>query len=301
MFLDIGDCVIEEMIREFGKNIRIAFMPYKREMWSCMQSVYEAGSRRHDVTCAVFPIPWRTKNETGGYHRDYFSEYKGKTIEEFNPDVCVIHYPYDTGNKLTEIHPDYTAMRLNFMEYKIVYIPYYGYGCGNTVAKQPGTMLADMIILDREEHKQSYLNAGIPEEVLCVTGCPKRDLLDQKPEVILLTTSLIPFMNHFFSEASDIKRIVEGEYCQGSQIIYRPHPLLDDGMREMVSSMYDSYKAFNEWMSQFCLIDRAGSLERSMMIADRLICDGGSVVDEWNCLPEGKPVAMISDEVYKWL
>lgn len=292
VFMDIGERVLDCILDEYGDHCSgLAFMPYKRQMWSCMETVYKAAKRR-GIDCAVIPVPYKFKRY-GAWRTDDFLEYDIDTLESFNPDICVIHYPYDGGNKLTEIHPDYYAWTLRQQGKKIVYIPYFGFGCGDAIANQPGTLLADMIILDREEYKAPYLKAGIPEEVLYVTGCPKRDLLDEKPEVVLMALSLTPFLNHLRPEIDKIMKRVLDELAKGNLVVYRPHPLLTGGVEHFRPEMVDEYSRFMYWMRERCMVYEGGNMEQAMLIADRMICDGGSIVTEWECLADDKPIEII--------
>ena len=49
-------------------------------------------------------------------------------IEEYRPDFIYIHNPYDGGNKITSVYPDYYAKKLKDITDCLIYVPYFVLG-----------------------------------------------------------------------------------------------------------------------------------------------------------------------------
>ena len=177
----------------------IVFLPYKASMWDSLESIWLAAKEDPRCECYVVPIPYYDKDSHGRlttYHYEgaQFPEYVPVTdyrdfdLASRNADIIYIHNPYDDGNHVTSVDPDYYSARLKAYTDKLVYVPYYATSGGMSEAQSlcKAYLSADYIIVQAEGHKD-YFDAGIPREKLLALGSPKFDrvvkLCENPPEV----------------------------------------------------------------------------------------------------------------------
>ena len=86
--------------------------------------------------------------------------------------ICIfIHNPYDDHNYVTSVHPFFYSFNLKQFTDLLVYIPYFVHQ-NDIVAEHycvlPGTIYADVVILQSEKVREQYLRyyeAALPELV----------------------------------------------------------------------------------------------------------------------------------------
>ncbi|MDR1571690.1 MAG: hypothetical protein LBS32_04115 [Clostridiales Family XIII bacterium] len=186
-------------------RLEIAFLPYKASMADSIESVYLAA--KADPACDAYwvPIPYYDRNPDGSLGRAYcegagfygkgieVTDWREYDIEARRPDAIFTFSPYDGGNLVTSIHPDYYCGRLRGLTDLLVYIPYFvaadesgvqGHFC--TLA---GCLHAHRVILQSEPVRRFYIEAfkkferekgcrgrfGRPEEKFVALGSPKFD------------------------------------------------------------------------------------------------------------------------------
>lgn len=271
-----GEKALMAIIRQYGNNIRIAFINYKREMWNCMDSIYEA-ARSFGIAASIINI---------GYRYKFADHYQADAMPtEFYPedyDIAIINYPYDDNNTLTGLNPAFYTASLHDYGLKIVYVPYFGYGCSNNTANQPGAKAADMIILDRESDKDPYLAAGIPEDRLMVTGAPKTDAIQKAKanmNICCIALSLMPTINNFSYTITKTRALIERLVGTGSTVIFRAHPLLIGGITQYKADKLVEWTNFIEEVRDCCLMDETPTPERTLAISNRVYLNGGSLAD----------------------
>lgn len=127
---------LKREIGEFPAKYRVLFLPYKYSMWDSLESIYEAAEKDPECEAYVMPIPYYDKDghdnmigmhdESDLYPKDLdVVSWREHTVDEINPDIIFIHNPYDEGNLVTSIHPDYYTWKLVRDDRLVVYVPYY--------------------------------------------------------------------------------------------------------------------------------------------------------------------------------
>ncbi|WP_334117540.1 hypothetical protein, partial [Ligilactobacillus sp.] len=125
-----------ERSKKVTASYRILFLPYKYSMWDSLESIHEAAMEDPECESLVMPIPYYDRDshgnlaelhdESGLYPAELgILSWKDNTVEEIDPDIIYIHNPYDEGNRLTSIHPDYYTSRLTGDDRLVIYVPYY--------------------------------------------------------------------------------------------------------------------------------------------------------------------------------
>jgi len=151
-------------------KLEILFLPYKASMWDAMESIWLKAKDDPQCEAVVMPIPYYDRLPDGTLGKMHYegNEYPGNVpvadwqkynIEERRPDIIVTHSPYDEGNYVTTIHPDFYSKRLKDLTDLLVYVPYFV--CVDDVKTHfcvcAGTLYADMVIVQSEKIRQTYI------------------------------------------------------------------------------------------------------------------------------------------------
>lgn len=160
--------LIKTSVRE---TLEILFLPYKASMWDSLESIWLAANEDADCEAYVVPIPYYEKNKDGtqrimryegGEFPDYVPivDWQNYQLAERHPDIIYIHNPYDDGNFVTSIHPDYYSRELKKHTDMLVYIPYF-IAMDDEVPKHfcvcAGTILADKVIVQSPNVRDIYI------------------------------------------------------------------------------------------------------------------------------------------------
>ncbi len=159
------------------------FLPYKASMWDSLESIWKAADEDPDCDAYVIPIPYYDKNPDGSfremhYEGDQYPEYVPVTwyedydFAERQPDMIVIHNPYDECNYVTSVHPFFYARNLKQFTEKLVYIPYFILGEPDLKNEEsikgmahfctvPGVIYADKVIVQSEAMRQAYIRVMV--------------------------------------------------------------------------------------------------------------------------------------------
>lgn len=271
----------EEIVED---KLKITFMPYKADMWTCMASIWEAAIKDEACEVTVVPIPYydianseditfhyeaeRFPQEVGCIHYDNYSE------EEQYPDIIVIHNPYDDTNNLTRVPERFYASNLVNCTARLVYAPYYTMSVYVEEKHKirfltPGNQLADSIICQSQRVKEIYEQIGYPSEKLLAFGSPKIDAVinakvtrEDVPcewrekignkKVFLLNTHLSYFPMSFMNTEKSGNYAVR--FCNeildaflnrdDCVLIWRPHPLLKEMVRGRFTECLEYVNAF---------------------------------------------------------
>lgn len=162
---------LKEKISEFSAKYRVLFLPYKYSMWDSLESIHEAAQKDPECEAYVMPIPYYDKDNNGNmtemhdesdlYPKDLdIVSWREHTVDEINPDIIFIHNPYDDGNLMTSIHPDYYTRKLVRDDRLVVYVPYYvSYTDDPDMMTSLGfaEMYADYVITQSEWYKDKYV------------------------------------------------------------------------------------------------------------------------------------------------
>lgn len=163
---------IENSIKDELKpnKIEMVFLPYKAAMFDSFESMWLAAEEDPQCDAYVIPIPYFDRLPGGAFGQMHYegdqypddvpiTDWRKYAIEERHPDVIVIHSPYDDGNFVTSIHPDFYSKRLKDFTDLLVYIPYFV--CVDDVQEHfcvcAGTLHADRVVVQSEKVRQTYL------------------------------------------------------------------------------------------------------------------------------------------------
>ena len=290
----IADRILNIIGEELPHARKLAFMPYKAEMWDSLESTYREAVRR-GYECRIIPMDYRLKTDDTK-HNDFE---KPKALEYWRPDAIFIHNPYDDNNKVTEVSPEFFTENLKEIA-PIIYIPYFGNDCGDHFINQPGVKNAHLVFCDSEENRELYLKY-FPEKKVYAVGNPKIDTLRFYEEVgkkyrpllnfvlphhdiTLFATGLMPFMRDPLGKLEQYQDAVKYEIEKHRCVLFRPHPLMEPTIEALLTpGMLREWRDFDKWMlwQDDVFHDKAILPEISMSIADKLITDHGSLEDLW--------------------
>lgn len=311
-------------------KVKIVFMPYKVSMWDCMETVWAAAEADEECEVFVVPLPYYERDSQGklekycyegGNFPDYvtITDYKKFLLETERPDIIYIHNPYDDGNYVTSVHPDYYSSNLRKYTYKLIYIPYYFMGKGGLPQAHinlPAYRYVDKIIVQDKEKAESLLSY-MPDEKVLVMGSPKIQrllLLESKKKeiiesyipqdwrekisgkkVILFNVSITGILQNSDCALKKIRYVLsEFDKREDVVLLWRPHPLIEATLRSMRPEMY---KEFMEIKNKFLrtgkgICDETGDVGISTVIADAYLGEStSSIVHYFGVL--GKPVLYI--------
>lgn len=310
-----------------GGALKIVFMPYKASMWDCMESVWEAAEADEGCEAFVVPVPYFERNEKGGeerlcYEGPLFPErvpivpYQSFSLEREQPDVIYIHNPYDDGNRVASVHPDYYSANLKKHTDMLVYIPYFFTGKGpmpETHLNLPAYHAADRIIAQDEEKARS-LEEHVAKEKIIALGSPKVDRLlklEKKrdeiletgipPEwrektsgrkVILYNVSVTGILQNDKHAMDKIRYVLSCfEQREDAALWWRPHPLIEATLKSMRPEIYAEYMGIKrDFMRKGRgILDETGDAGIAAVVADAYLGEGTSSLPHYfGAL--GKPV-----------
>ena len=337
------DSLIDETIFKIseipsGKKIFV-FMPYKASMWTSLESIWKAASEDENCEAVVMPIPYF---EIGKHVKELHMEYEGDkfpkyvpitdwttfSLEDVMPDVIFIHNPYDDGNTLTTIHPNYYSDVLKQYTDCLVYVPYFTMGSyikgrSDFQYVNKGTENADKVIVQSDFVKKIYQSYGHSSDKLVVTGSPKTDAIVNRlkdkfeyPEewisklegkkVFLLNTHLSYFPTAYLNRDKygydyaqryheQILKAVLNNTEWG--LIWRPHPLLFSMANNNFPECVEYAEKFAERIEKApnCVLDCSADYMMAFSRSDALITTYSSLVNEY--LITEKPVMIFQTRV----
>ena len=295
----------------------VVFLPYKASMWDSLESVWKAADEDPECDAYVIPIPYFDKNPDGSFKEMHYEgaeiakmvpilDWEKISLEKMHPDVIVYHNPYDGGNYVTSIHPNFYSAKIKAYTDLLVYIPYYvSIGSGTkSFCTTTGALCADRIYVASQLVKDTYKNAF--EELrnleiekyadtnkVIVAGSPKVDRVLQytdkaelcdiceqwrniiydgkKKTVILFNTSIGDLLKYNDVYIERMKETFEF-FSKNKECVlwWRPHPLLKSTLSSMRPQLYDEYcfleKKYIE--EKIGIYDDTSDVERAIVIAD---------------------------------
>lgn len=284
-------------------KFKVLFCPYKWEMWDCMATIYGYAKRDSDTEVKIMPIPYFTlQNMKPKALKMDFIEHQKEFPNALNEkwDIIIFHYPYDNCNSLTR--PLLFSSNLKCFCKHLVLTEYFVIGNrmpSVTELSCPGVRNADLIIYETEEQAE-YAKKELSgkSNAECVGwGSAKYDLLksekstppvvwEQKMrnrKVILLQTSIVPYMNNPH-KLEQIEQILD-KYEKNNNVclIWRPHPLYRD---TVIAYSPHNLKKFDSLVervekSDKDIFDYGETAELTMNLADEMISDRSSLVTLW--------------------
>lgn len=328
----LTDCLCDKPEWKQGEKEKktIVFLPYKASMWDSLESIWQAAKEDDRCACYVVPIPYYNKDAHGRlvtYHYEGtqfpeyvpITDYRDFDLASRNADIIYIHNPYDEGNHVTSIDPDYYSAKLKTYTDKLVYVPYYATSGGMSEAQSlcKAYIYADYIIVQAEGHKD-YFDACIPREKLLALGSPKFDrvvkLCENPPEVSEDWKNKMKGKNVYFFNTSlggmladtdaFLKKLRYVFQCfaerEDACLLWRPHPLLD----ETFTTARSQYKEEYEQLKQDFLTvgsgiyDTTPDIEKTIAGSDCYIGDSGTSVTALFGIA-GKPVYLLNNYIHR--
>ncbi|MCL2634675.1 MAG: CDP-glycerol glycerophosphotransferase family protein [Oscillospiraceae bacterium] len=318
-------------------RIEVAFFPYKASMWDTFESIWRAAEADPQCDVYVVPVPYYDKLSDGSfgkmnYERDLYPDYVQVTdrqqydVETRRPDVIFIHNPYDNGNYVTSVHPDFYAERLKKYTDLLVYIPYFVASL-DTISENfcvvPGTLHAHKVIVQSEGVRQDYIqhikqfekntNAGKfdkPESKILALGSPKFDAVMNKkrndfklPEewielignkkIILYNTGVGTILKHDEQYLEKLRTVVEAFRKRDDVVVWwRPHPLSLSTYESLRPQLATEYKRIVAMYKEagFGIYDDSADLNRAIAWSDAYYGDLSSLVAMYKVT--GKPILL---------
>ena len=340
--LESGLVKAENEIKHMPVRKTAVFLPYKASMWDSLESVWKAACDDEEWESVVIPIPYYNRNtddslgemqyEGADFPEDVpVTDWQQYSLEKEHPDIIFIHNPYDQFNIVTTVHPLFYASRIKDYTEKLVYIPYFVHQ-NDIVAEHycvlPGTIYADVVILQSEKVREQYLRyyeAALPELVekqgreaiekkFQALGSPKfdvpadsqndipeewREFLGQGKKVIFFNTHLRGLMQ---GQSEQFLRKLEWvfNFFQKQEdvvLLWRPHPLMVETARAMNPEAVEPYLKLVEIYrrQKIGIYDDSRELHRAIDLSDAYYGSGSSVVELFR--QQGKPVMLMSEQI----
>ena len=340
--LESGLVKAENEIKHMSVRKTAVFLPYKASMWDSLESVWKAACDDEEWESMVIPIPYYNRNtddslgemqyEGAEFPEDVpVTDWQQYSLEKEHPDIIFIHNPYDQFNIVTTVHPLFYASRIKDYTEKLVYIPYFVHQ-NDIVAEHycvlPGTIYADVVILQSEKVRGQYLRyyeAALPELVekqgreaiekkFQALGSPKfdvsadsqndipeewREFLGQGKKVIFFNTHLRGLMQ---GKSEQFLRKLEWvfNFFQKQEdvvLLWRPHPLMVETARAMNPEAVEPYlELVDRYRRQkIGIYDDSRELHRAIDLSDAYYGSGSSVVELFR--QQGKPVMLMSEQI----
>ena len=191
---------IENSVRSELKpnRVEMVFLSYKASMSDSIESIYLAA--KADPSCDAFwiPVPYYDRKPDGTLGElhyegaDHYGEdiectdWREYDIEARRPDAIFTFNPYDAGNYVTSVHPDYYCERLRGFTDMLVYVPYFVSSgeIAEPYCTGAGCIFAHKVIAQSEKIRDLFIKYfkdkygakfGRPEDKFIALGSPKFD------------------------------------------------------------------------------------------------------------------------------
>ncbi len=187
-----GTRTLSELLERMGECFRdglserkeIVFLPWKASCWKNMEEAYFKAKEHDDFDVFVIPLPWHYREADGSLRQEIICEREGfpenvkiTDYREYNfaarhPAAIIIQNPYDEYNTVTSVEPSYYSSLLKAYTDRLVYIPWFtmdevdyrkpsdSFAVYNMryYVTVPGVVHADMVLLDSEKTRESYVH-----------------------------------------------------------------------------------------------------------------------------------------------
>lgn len=333
---------VENAINHIPVQKVVVFLPYKASMWDSLESVWKASSEDKEWISLVIPIPYFNKNKDGSLGEMHYegqdfppyvpvTDWQRYSLEDEHPDIIFIHNPYDQCNYVTTIHPAFYASKIRKYTDKLVYIPYFVHRndvAGENYCILPGTIYADVVVLQSEKVREQYIKyyeTALPELVekegrsvieqkFQALGSPKFDVavtenvmipeewkvfLEKGRKVIFFNTHLRGLMKGqselFLKKLEWMFRFFENR--EDITLLWRPHPLIVETAKAMNPEAVEPYlKLVDKYKQQkIGIYDDSKDLHRAINLSDAYYGSYSSVVELFR--QQGKPIMIMKNEV----
>lgn len=322
---------ILKSIEELDIKLKAVFLPYKASMWTSLESIWKAADKDPDCEATVMPIPYHDIDSNGikvniCYEGEKYPEYVPVkkfweyNIKKENPDMIFIHNPFDDRNKLTRVPDEYYSRNLKNEYNKLVYVPYHATFIYNDAKDKPlidaymdTFNYMDKIIVENNDVKEKYEEREGNIGKILPLGSPKLDAIYEVREcgikeknkfkgiaankkIFLLITTL-SYYSRIRREAFEVIMRVYEEVTKNKDciLIWRPHPLEENWIKNHIESIYPLYKDIRTLFenSENVIIDLKESYLDTLYSADGIICCSTSLISE--AMAMAKPLYLIED------
>ena len=300
--------IIDYLWNTLGDNLKLLFIPYKRDMWDGLEGVYKEALNK-GWTANVMPLPYCYRNrdfELGDWIMDDWGgipTIEAKLPDKGEYDIILFHNQYDQCNQVTSIKPDFYTNKFIGLSRALCLVPY---GIGSTASIYPGILNADFIFTENDDVVEAMLNdarrLGMNDNQInyfkqrfITTGSPKCDLdLNQTiPEdwqakikdkrVILFATSLVPLLRDAMGELNKYDTLLDELTSGDNIVIWRAHPLTLGTIRAMIPDCEYLYSVIRREFEakDNTIIDDTNDYRKAFSIADVLYSVPSSLIPVW--------------------
>lgn len=289
-------CEIEQSVRNELKpaKIEMVFFPYQLSMFDSLESIYLAAKADPDCDAYCVPIPWYDKlpngelgqmHYDGNQYPDYIdvTDWREYDVEARHPDAIFIHNPYDEGNYITSVHPDFYSSRLYEHTDCLCYVPYFVSNgeISESFIITTGNIYAHKVFVQSEQERQRYIQVlyqtfgnqlnGI-EDKFVVLGSPKFDHITNPKsddyelptewaqliqneagtpkKIVLYNTTINAALQNSEQYLKKLRHVLD-TFKKYNDIVlwWRPHPLLESTFESMRPDLAQEYKQI---VAQYC-------------------------------------------------
>jgi len=319
--------------KDFNVKLHVVFLPYKREMWDSMESVWQAARADEECVAEVMPIPYYNKNSDGSLGEmlcdaelyDFpVLNWEECDLEVMQPDVIIVHNPYDQYNRVTTVHPYFYMKNLREWTDRLVYIPYFVHASSDTAYKYavlPGTIYSDIVVMQSEEVRQQYIECfqkeigkrpGIEERFVAL-GSPKYDRTGKEAEVpekwkeyiyrdgcerkVIFFNTHVNCMLKAHSEAffRKLREVFEVfKKREDVVLLWRPHPLLLSTAMTLNPEAVQPYTELVEYYKteKIGIYDESPDFRTALEVSDAYYGSGTSIKELFQ--KTGKPIMILN-------
>ena len=323
-------------------RIEMAFLSYKASMSDSLESIYLAA--KADPNCDAFwiPIPYYDRKPDRSFATMHYegpecygadfecTDWQSYDIETRRPDAIFTFNPYDAGNLVTSVHPDFYCERLRNFTEMLVYVPYFVSG-DNVVGHfctLAGCVFAHKTMLQSEKTRDYYIrefkNAyadryGKAEEKFVALGSPKFDkIINSKRDSFTLPDEWVKIISDrkvvFYN--SSVGAILAGNekylhkvkhvmktFRERDDVVlwWRPHPLNEATYASMRPLLFGEYERIVEeyQTAKWGIFDDTVDLHRAITFSDAYYGDVSSLLMMYAAT--GKPVLVQNIDVLQEL
>jgi len=265
-------------------KIEAVFISYKASMSDSIESIYLAAKADSCCDAVFIPIPYyniNPDNSLGTMHYEgadcygdniEITDWREYDIEARHPDVIFTFNPYDDGNLVTRVHPDFFCRKLREYTDLLVYVPYFViFGdVPEHFCTTAGCIYAHKVIVQSEKICDTYIRVfqktfgdrfGRAEDKFVVLGSPKFDMvLNTKREdcvlpdewlglidgkkVVLYNTSVGAILNGGEQYLKKLRHVLTVFQKRDDVVLWwRPHPLSESTYASMRPELLEEYRA----------------------------------------------------------
>jgi hypothetical protein len=286
---------IESSVRDELKpnRVEVVFFPYQLSMWDSLESVYFAAKDDPGCDAYVVPIPWLEKHPDGTFGETHcdgdqypddipITDWREYDVEARHPDVIFIHNPYDEGNYVSSVHPNYYSKRLRECTDLLCYVPYFVIegSLPEHFAMTAACVYADKVFVQSEKIREAYIRlfsgwvkenkinknhplwtrVSNPSAKFVAIGSPKFDkIINTKRENELLPAEWRALLDGkkavFYNTTVGTSLVYSERYLKKLRTVlatfktrddavlwWRPHPLMESTLASMRPELLDEYR-----------------------------------------------------------